>query len=513
MGKGQRVRAGRAAEKEAMKIANAKKAKKQKITKITTTIVAILLVVCLVGGLVYNAVYSAAFKKGTIQRDTIVLQTENYSVDAAMMSYFFYSQYNNFVNNYSSYLSSLGLDTSKSLKTQDCSFESGSSWFEYFANQAGAEVKEYLYLAEKAIEEKLALDEEDQKDIQAIIDDYGTYAKNNGMETAEFLTAVFGTGINESDVRKCLELSVLSQKYYDKYQDTLVYTDAEIEQFYKDNMASYRYVDYYNYTIKAQNTSDSSTYAAAEAKANALAAAATSTEAFSAWVENDFRNSKTITADYTKEKLEEELKTELAALAATQVTYTEDDETLKWLFNTAKVGDVKVFNDGSGSYTVVLCTATPYRDESATRTIRDIVLTTANHKENEIKATADKIMAEMKVAGLTEATFEQYASLYSENTATAGSAGLCENYKKSTFEGNIGTWVYDANRKAGDFEAVKIDDGYAICYYVGEGIPAWKSDCINDKKSKDYSAAYEEWTKVIELTENEKGYKKIPSNV
>ena len=246
-----------------------KKAKKQKITKITTTIVAIVLVVCLVGGLIYNAVYSAAFKKGTIQRDTVVLQTENYSVDAAMMSYFFYSQYNNFVNNYSSYLSSLGLDTSKSLKTQDCSFEAGSSWFEYFANQAGAEVKEYLYLAEKAIEEKLALDEEDQKDIQAIIDDYGTYAKNNGMETAEFLTAVFGTGIKESDVRKCLELSVLSQKYYDKYQDTLVYTDAEIEQFYKDNMASYRYVDYYNYTIKAQNTSDSSTYAAAEAKANA----------------------------------------------------------------------------------------------------------------------------------------------------------------------------------------------------------------------------------------------------
>ena len=33
------------------------------------------------------------------------------------------------------------------------------------------------------------------------------------------------------------------------------------------------------------------------------------------------------------------------------------------------------------------------------------------------------------------------------------------------------------------------------------------------KKNADYEKSYEEWTKTISLTENEKGYKKIPDNV
>lgn len=512
MGKGQRVRAERAAEKEAMKIAAAKKAKKQKITKITVSIIAIVLVIGLAGGLIYNAVYSSAYKKGNIQRDTVVMKTDNYTVDAAMMSYYFYTQYNSFVNNYSSYLSSLGLDTSTSLKTQDCTFQTGSSWFEYFCEQAGTQVKEYLYLAEKALADGMTLDDEDQNDIQAILDEYYSVAEENEVENAEFLSTVFGTGVNESDVRKCLELSTIAEKFYDKYQDSLEYTDADLEQYYSDNINTYRYVDYYSYAVTASDTSDTTTYDAAKKKADELAAV-TSTDAFSAWVEQEIRASASITEDYTQEDLDSDVESKVSGLAATQVTYTEDDAASEWLFNTAKVGETYVADDESGTYTVYYCTATPYRDETATRTIRDIVLTTGTYSEDEIAQKAADLAAEMKEAGLTEETFKKYAAEYSENTASSANGGLCENYKESSFEGNIGAWAFSADRKAGDFEAIEIDDGYAILYYVGEGIPAWKSDCISAKKTDDYEAAYEEWAESITLEENEKGYNKIPSNV
>ncbi|MBQ8894061.1 MAG: peptidylprolyl isomerase [Clostridia bacterium] len=508
MGKGQRVRAERAAEKEANKIAEAKRAKKQKITKVAVTVISIVLIVCLVGGLVYNAVYSAAFRKGTIQRDTVVLETENYSVDAAMMSYFFYSQYNNFLNTYSSYLEALGLDTSVSLKTQDCTFESGSSWFDYFANQAGSEVKEYLYLAEKAQEEKMTLSDDDQADIQATIDQLYSVAEENKIENAKFLSAVFGTGVNESDVRKCLELQKMALNYLNKFQDSLSYTDAELEQYYTDNIDTYRYVDYYSFTIAAEDTKDTTTYAAAKTQADALAAVKDAA-AFSAWVENYLRANKTISDDYT----EDELKSEVSAVAVTKALYNDEDSASEWLFKTAKVGETFIYDDETGSYTVYLCTATPYRDESATRTIRDIVLTESTYSEDEIQQKATDILNEMKAAGLTEETFKKYAAEYSENTSSSANGGLCENYKESSFEGNIGAWAYSSNRKVGDFEAIEIDGGYAICYYVGEGIAAWKSDCISDKKNADYEAAYEEWTKAISLEENEKGYSKIPNNV
>ncbi len=512
MGKGQRVRAARAAEKEAMKAELAKKAKRSKVTKITASIIAAVLFVTLLGGVIYHTTYSAAYNKGTIQRDTVVLKSDNYTVDAAMMSYFFYTQYNNFVNNYSSYLSSLGLDTSVSLKRQDSVFEQGSSWYEYFCGQAGSQVKELLYLAEKAIENGMKLDDEDNKSIQSTLDGYYDMAKENKVENAKFLSLVFGTGVNESDVRKCLELSVLADKYYQSYRDSLEYTDAELEKFYTDNINDYRYVDYYSYAVIAEDLEDEATYAAAKKKAEELAAVK-NVEAFKAWVEKDFRADNPITEKYTEADLKEDLDSALNGLLATQITYVEEDAASEWLFKTGKVGQTYLDDDKKGTYTVYYLTATPYRDESATRTIRDIVLTTANYKEDELKTTADKIVKEMKEAGLTEETFKKYAADYSENTACSANGGLCENYKRSSFDGKIGDWTFDSKRKTGDFEAVKIDSGYAICYYVGEGIPAWKSDCINAKKSADYEAAYEGWAKEITLTENEKGYKKIPDNV
>lgn len=512
MGKGQRVRAARAAEKEEKKVLLAKKAKKAKATKIATSIIAAVLAVCILGGVIYHTVYSTAYNKGTIQRDTIVLQSENYKVDAAMMSYFFYTQYNNFANTYSTMLSSIGLDTAKSLKKQKSVFGDDQTWHEYFATQAGSQAKELVYLAEMAIKDGMSLNEEDKKSAQETIDAYYEAAKENKMDEKKFLSAVFGTGVNENDVRKCLELSLLADKYREKYVDSLDYSDADLEAFYKENIDTYRYVDYYTYAVEAADNEDKSTFAAAEKRAKELAAVKSPDE-FSAWVEKDFRAENPISDDYKEDELKEDLDSALSGLKRTQVTFVKDDEASKWLFNTGKVGETYIADDKAGTYTVYFLTATPYRDESTTRTIRDIILTTENYKKDELKTTADKIVEEMKKAGLTEETFKKYAAEYSENTASSANGGLCENYKQSSYEGTIGDWAFDAKRQAGDFEAFAIEDGYAICYYVGEGIAAWKSDCIADKQDADYQKSYEEWTKNITLTENEKGYNKIPDNI
>ena len=140
-------------------------------------------------------------------------------------------------------------------------------------------------------------------------------------------------------------------------------------------------------------------------------------------------------------------------------------------------------------------------------------MTEGTYGKDKVKDKANEIFEAMKKEGLTEETFKKYCSEYSENTSSNSNGGLCENYKESSFEGNIGRWTFSADRKVGDFEVVEIDGGYAICYYVGEGIAAWKSDCTADKKNSDYSAAMEAWKKEITLTENEKGYNKIPDVV
>jgi hypothetical protein len=362
------------------------------------------------------------------------------------------------------------------------------------------------------LKDGMTLTEEDKKTVQTTLDGYYEAAKENKIDESKFLSVVFGTGVNEADVRKCLELSVLAGKYRDKYVDSLNYSDAELEKFYKEHVDDYRYVDYYSYAIVAEDVEKEETYAAAKKKAEELAKVK-DTSAFTQWVEKEIRAEKPLTDKYKEEDLKEDLDTGLKAVPSQQITYIKDDKASEWLFKTAKVGETYVEDDGEGTYTVYLLTKAPYRDETATRTIRDIILTTENYKKEELKTTADKIVAEMKKAGLTEETFKKYAAEYSENTATYANGGLCKNYKKSSLEGNIGDWAYHTDRKAGDFEAFAIEDGYAICYYVGEGIAAWKADCISAKQDEDYQAAYEKWTKDITLTENEKAYNKIPNNV
>ncbi|MBQ7970942.1 MAG: hypothetical protein IJ294_01140, partial [Clostridia bacterium] len=70
MGKGKRIREGRAAEKEALKAAAIQKAKKDKIKKIGIIICSIAIVVALVAGTLTHTISSAVKSSGKVMRDT-----------------------------------------------------------------------------------------------------------------------------------------------------------------------------------------------------------------------------------------------------------------------------------------------------------------------------------------------------------------------------------------------------------------------------------------------------------
>lgn len=516
MGKGQRARASRAGEKETNRILAAKEARKKKITTIVSTIVAIVLVIGIVGGITLQSVRTANINSGKTQRNAIVLQSANYNINAAMMSYFFYTQYNNFVNSYGDYISYLSLDTSKSLKSQDCTMsEDIGSWYDYFVDQAATQVKELVYLAENAISNKMKLDDEDLKGVDAAIDAYKEAAAKNNLSLSDFIPAAFGVGVNESDVRECVELSLLAEKYLASFQDGLKYSDKEINAFYKENEDSYRYVDYYSYTVNASNKEDKTTYSAAKKAANELAKVKT-TDEFSAWVEAYERKNAKLTEDYDAEDLKNDISDVLAELSYEGATYVKEDKGSEWLFNKAKVGETYVSDSDSGSYTVYLSTATPYRDTEKTRTIRKIILTANTHGSmDEANKVAKDVMKEIVDKKMTDEIFEEIAASYSEDSATYNNGGLCENYSINDFEAEIGEWAYNKDRKKGDFEMIEMKDAeaYALCYYVGKGVEGWKADCINAMEAEDYSKAKEEWENKIPLTENKKNYNKIPDTV
>lgn len=512
MGKGKRIRESRAAEKEVLKSAAAQKAKKDKVKKIAIIITSIAIIVALVAGTLIHVITSAVKNTGNAMRGTSVVESENFKIDAAMMSYYFNYNYNSTVGNNQETYESLGLDIAKSLKTQACSFlEDGGTWFDYFLDSALSTAKGDLYLAENAKKEGLELSEADQADIQAVIDEYYDYAATNNIKKDSIFSMMFGQGVKEGDVRNCLELSTLASKFVLKWQDALSYSDDEYNKFYEENIENYKLVDYLSYTVTASDTKDKDTYAAAKEMAEDLAAVA-GEQAFKDFVEAEYRKNNEITDKFTKEDQDKGVQEALDKLSTVDVIKGDigNTDTAKWFFEEAKKGDTYIYDDENGAYTVYYCTAEPHRNEDITRTIRQIILTETSYGgADKVQDQAIALQAEMKEKGLTEETFEAYASKYSEDTNTSGMGGLCENYYENYFVEGVSEWAFNEARKAGDFDAVKYESGYALCYYVGEGLPGWKADCNRDMINEDYEKAYEGWEKETKLTINEAGYNKI----
>ena len=87
--------------------------------------------------------------------ETSVLASDNYEVNVAEMSYFFNVAYRNMAT----YASYFGLDTTKSLKEQECTIDSnGGTWYDFIANNAKDTASNMLSICEAAREAGFEID-------------------------------------------------------------------------------------------------------------------------------------------------------------------------------------------------------------------------------------------------------------------------------------------------------------------------------------------------------------------
>ena len=210
MGKSKRV-------KNDFKVKNGK-AKKRDRSMFVTSLVLILVLVFVVGFMVSGVISS----NGIILRTRKTMSSEHFVVNGAMMTYFFNVQYGNFINNYSSYLSTLGLDRNIPLKNQTLSSTAQSylggfsgTWFDYFMDQTKSQVKNILIFCEEAKARGIELDDEDRESIKAQMASLKTAAATaaaNGYTYNSYLSLTFGSGVKERDIRKSIELSTLAAK-------------------------------------------------------------------------------------------------------------------------------------------------------------------------------------------------------------------------------------------------------------------------------------------------------------
>ncbi len=262
MGKGTRNRNVRAEDKV---VAPSKQVQKKNKSVFYGTIGMAVFAVVLVVFLVFNALTGA----GVFLRGSTAAESDDFEVDGAMMSYFIYTTYNDYVQYYQEYYetyfgsymqsnglsvySLIGIDPNTSLKKQVMDTKTGQTWFQYFADQATTEVKRLLVICQAAKAAGVELDETEQASLDSQIELMELYAPLYGYSNLKaYLNNMYGEGVKASDVRKALELQTLASKYYSEIQEG--YHDAAtletVEEFFNKNKNDYISADYYSYTFK-----------------------------------------------------------------------------------------------------------------------------------------------------------------------------------------------------------------------------------------------------------------------
>lgn len=467
----QSVRKRREQREEAVRAV--KHAKNKKALKFVSVFVAAAVVVALIAVLAANVYLSS----GAGIRNQTAAQSDDYTVDGAMMSFFIYDSYNSFLDYYGTYVSNFGLDTSKSLKTQQGPDGEGTTWYDYFVTDAKATIRETLSLCEAAKKAGVTLTSEET----AAVADRASMTNKK----------LYGRGVKTSDIEKCMTLLAVASKYKGEMYDGFEVTDGDIDTYYEANKKKYDSVAYKSYAIKYGSGALFADYDSAKAAADKLALA----------TDSDNYNSVLKKILEAQEMAASKIETAISGLASS-VKYS-DTDIGNWLFGAAVSETHIIDNTSASTITVYMVTSTAAPDTSATVDVRNILLSeTSCGTLDKAKTKANELLEDWKVGEANEASFAKLARLYSADFGSVFSGGLYRGVIEGKMVENFDAWCFDEERKAGDCAVVSSAYGYHVLYFIGAGEQAYRAEIITALMAEKYDGIYDTWTYGIGFTDD-----------
>ena len=159
----------------------------------------------------------------------------------ADLQIYYWMQVVSFLNEYSYFATSLGLDYTQPLDTQMAIMEDNWTWQQYFL-QCGLETwNAYEALAQEAVAAGFDQQSEDYQTYAASVRaEVEASAMNYGFASIdEMLVSYVGTGSNEDAYIDYMQTYYLGYLYYNALLEQMLPTDAEIEAYFESNAAAY----------------------------------------------------------------------------------------------------------------------------------------------------------------------------------------------------------------------------------------------------------------------------------
>lgn len=416
----------------------AERAKKQaKTEKIIGIVIAavIVIAIAMIPVRSYTAVHSTYLTVG------------GHDITKVEFDYYYNLAKNDYLNTYSSYLSYIGLDTTKDFAKQD--YNNTMTWKDYFCSLALETIKQNKALIDSAEAEGFTYDT--TKDVASFEESAKKAAENSDVSTSRYYKATFGSYATFARIKPFVEDGYYANAYYKKQSDEKAPDEEAIQTYYEENADTYDSVDYHMTEIAADIPSST------DADGNAVAA--TDEEIATAMAEAKTK------ADAALETIGTDGEAYTGMLKSSILTRISD-----WLFDADRAeGDTTVIEDTDNNKYYVLQFDSRYLADTTTANIRVIMSTSV---------AGEDILKEYEEAGATEEAFMALVDKYSEDTYSNNDGGLYKELMSSSLDSTLSEWIF-AGHKAGDTTALTDNGSNYVLYYVGDGRPEWQVKISN----------------------------------
>lgn len=473
---------------------------KRKVRVLTISVVAVLAILFTGAMLINSRVLCRIFPALTIG---------GIDFPAAEYDYYFASAYNEFRNQYISYLGEETAQqylpsTSESLASQ--TKEEGVTWEDYFAQSAKANMSNIAKLYTAANTAGFVLSDEAIESIDSQIDTLKSQAGTYSYPSVNsFIQAMYGYSVNEAFLRKILERASIAYEYNKSVYDSYTYTPQQLTQYYSENADTLDNFNFRSFTVLSAPSEE--TYDTEEEKAAAdevaLNAAREQAKLIVSGIssEDDYINSAKEYDEVSYEKPESTLMEN----AGSNLDYAEYGE---WLRDSArKYGDVTTIDTSNGAYVIFFLNRD--KNEYSTANMRWILMLpesvdssafeegeddpeyTAAVEDAKVKLEekAEAALAEFTGGGATE---EKLLEMMKEYSSDNKEGGLYEKIQKGSMGvTELDDWLFAPERKYGDYSLIKSESyGYHLVFFMGNGERSCDVSAESGLREKDHQA----WT-------------------
>ena len=471
--------------------AAAEQAKKDRAFRRKTIIAVVVIVLVVAAALVINS--------NLFYTRTTAVQVGSTRYTPAEVNYFFKASFNRIYEEYYGYFGSsitAIVDSSKPLNTQQ--FGEDQTWADMVFERTKADMIQFTAYYDAAVKAGYTLNEEDQASVSNNLMQMQFYASSNGFPSLDkFLATYYGKGMNEKLFTELSGKMAIAARYAQDLQDSLVYTDAELEEYYQAHVDEMDNYNFYLYTVitsneKFSDLDDEAKKTAAHDAAEEIVKADTA-EAF-------VENVRAFTGTDTNVRLTRAVANDLGSSYKDWIMAPE-----------RKTGDTTVVDIDGGSYAIMYLS---YDNNDYNTVSMRHILIAAEADENgeytdEAKAAAEarirEILTEWENGEKTEDSFAALADEYTDDSPSKGKGGLYEDIAKNDMVPGIDSFLFAAGRKSGDTEIIFNDGDYVGChlvYFVGEGETNHRLELAKAAKTnEDFEAKYKELSAGYEVVE------------